>query len=207
MAERERGIAVRGEDRAAKLVDAAATAAHHHHRRARTGAGRQEQRAHDALGADYIARHTGAGDPANECDLGAPALGALGLEPDWHRQHDGAGRHRPRLARQPIHRPEQAHRRDAFVRARHWGLTADVDLAVVVADEHGVRLPAYRVGIGLGRGHAHRLARREAAQRDRDRLIDQGVRLIDDDHRALRLRSPRREITAVCKIPAGGAGV
>jgi hypothetical protein len=56
-------------------------------------------------------------------------------------------------------------------------------LAVVVAYERGARLPAGRVGIGLRRGHAHRLERREAAQRDHDQLIDQCVWLIDDDHR------------------------
>src|SRR5262245_22025405 len=99
----------------------------------RASAAWQKQCTDEAVAADDMTCHTGAGDSANDRDLVASAVASLRLQPDRHGQHDRAGRWPARLARLSIHRPEQAHRRNTVVGARHRCLTGNIDLTVVIA--------------------------------------------------------------------------
>jgi hypothetical protein len=110
-----------------------------------------------------------------------------------------------RLARHLFGRPEQSHRRSAIVASGQRRLAREVDAAIAVADEGRVALPARRAGQRLRRRDAHLLVRRESPELDRNRLVDQSNRLVNEDHRVLRTgaqgRGARAHITHHCDPP------
>src|SRR5215470_7256765 len=106
IAQIERGIAVRSEDGAAVFVNSATAAIEHDHGRMRTIAGREEQRADDALRADWVPRHAGTCHAALKRDFSARSVRARSLNLNEPGLHDevGGGR-RLHLAGQSLSGP------------------------------------------------------------------------------------------------------
>ncbi|MCY1214945.1 hypothetical protein D9M72_267770 [compost metagenome] len=174
VAQRQRGIAMRGIERGARFVDAAAGPVEHHHRRVRTGARRAVQRANQPVHADVFAHHARCGEALHQL---AASLAAGGRDGNLgHQRSGGVGVEQLAAVRchRPL-RPQQAHRRHAVVAAAHWRIALQVHAAVACGNEVGLAGPGDVAAAYGARADGHGLAGPQAGDGDAARHVDERI--------------------------------
>src|SRR2546423_8474148 len=172
---------MRAEDGAVKLGDSASSAADDEHGRMWAGARREEQSTDHSRMADRMPRLPRPGDSTLKRQPRSGTVCACRVELDRKRPHNRAGRDRRCLSGQWFRRPEQAHWRDAVIRARNRSLMRDLYPAVIIGSEGSAGLPAQGVGISLSCRDGYRPSWPEPPKGDFDLGIDRPGGLVDDN--------------------------